>query len=253
MVLDVIIATAGTFLGELYGNMVGGGSLVTQTVLQNIVGLDIKTAMALDNTMIIGASFGMLLTFFKKYKVKFWFLIFTIFKTIGAAAGAYLLVVIDIELLKILFTVSILCLVIKNLFFSKKVEHNEKGFKPSNLNYFLLALGAMFIGGYNAAFVIGDWIIAILILTSIFSVKYQYAIFAMIFSEMFSQPVAAYEYYVNGLLDFRFLIPMTVAAFISGSIASKLLHKIKSKKLEDFLKFLSVILTFYLIFSLFDF
>ncbi len=252
MQLDVLIATFGTFVGELYGNMVGGGSLVTQVVLQNIVGLDIKSAMALDNTMVIGSSVAMLFVFFKKYKIQWWFFLFAAFKMLGAYLGALVLIVIDVYLLKILFTVSIVLLVLKNLFV-KEGKHKEKGFKVSYKNLIFLSCAAVFMGAYNAAFVIGDWVIGLLILTSIFAIRYQYAIFLMIFSEIFSQPVAAYQYYKNDLLDFDFLIPMICAALVAGAISANLLHKIHFEKLEKVLKCLSVFLVIYLIFSLFNF
>jgi uncharacterized membrane protein YfcA len=64
---------------------------------------------------------------------------------------------------------------------------------------------------------------------------------------IFSQPIAAYQYYTNGLIDFDFLIPMISATFVGGIISAVILSKIHSKKLEVFLKYLSVGLVIYLI------
>jgi len=246
---DILIASLGVFLGELYGNMVGGGSLLTQAVLQNILHFDIKTALALDNAAVIGANLGMILILRQKYKIKWWFYLFTIFQILGAILGAWILIKIPAELLKLIFITAILSLIIKNLFFSEK-KHHEKGFKENWPNLILLSVAAIFTGAYNAAFVIGDWIIALLILTNIFAIKYQRAIFLLVFSMLFSQPFAAYKYYINGLIDFNFLVPMILATFIGGMISAFLLHKIHSKKLEIFLKYLSVGLVIYLILNL---
>lgn len=250
MITEIIIATIAIFIGELYGNMVGGGSLVTQAVLQNILHFDIKTAMALDNAAIIGSNLGMLFVLLRKYKIKSWFFIFIIFQAIGAILGAWILVKIDPNLLKIIFVIAIILLVIKNLFIKDK-EHNEKGFKVNYKNIALISLAAIFMGAYNAAFVIGDWIIALLILTSVFSLKYHRAIFLLTFTSIFSQPIAAYQYYANGLIDFNFLIPMFSATLIGGIISAIILNKIHSKKLETFLKYLSVGLVVYLIVGIF--
>jgi len=57
---EIIIACIGIFLGEFYGNFVGGGSIVTQFVLQNIIGMDLKSAIALDNAAVIGSEMGLL-------------------------------------------------------------------------------------------------------------------------------------------------------------------------------------------------
>ena len=55
MNFDIILACIGIFFGELYGNFVGGGSLVTQIFLQNIIGFEIKHAIALDNAAVLGS------------------------------------------------------------------------------------------------------------------------------------------------------------------------------------------------------
>lgn len=246
MNIEILIATVGIFIGELYGNIVGGGSLVTQAVLQNILNFDIKTAMALDNTAIIGSNIGMLIILIRKYSIKPWFFIFIFFQSIGAVFGSWILIQIDPNILKIIFIVAIILLVINNLFIKEK-EHNEKGFENTNKNIALISIAALFIGTYNAAFVIGDWIIALLILTNIFSLKYHNAIFLLVFSMFFSQPIAAYQYYSHDLIDLNFLIPMIIATLIGGMISAVVLDKIHSNKLEIFLKYLSVGLVGYLI------
>lgn len=55
MNFDIVLACLGIFFGELYGNFVGGGSLVTQIFLQNIIGFEIKNAIALDNAAVLGS------------------------------------------------------------------------------------------------------------------------------------------------------------------------------------------------------
>jgi uncharacterized membrane protein YfcA len=247
---EIAIATIGIFVGELYGNIVGGGSLVTQAVLQNILNLDIKTAMALDNVAIIGSNIGMLTVLIRKYTIKWWFFIFIIFQSIGVVIGSWILIKIDPNILKIIFIIAIVLLVIKNLFIKEK-KYQGKGFEENYKNIALLSLTAAFIGLYNAAFVIGDWIIALLILTNVFSLKYHNAIFLLVFSMIFSQPIAAYQYYTNGLIDLNFLIPMISTTFVAGIISAVILNKIHSKKLEIFLKYLSVGLVVYLIAGLF--
>jgi len=246
---DILIAVIGVFIGEFYGNFVGGGSLVTQIALQNIIGMDIKPAIALDNAAVLGANLGMILALWKKYKPQWWFAVFTACSIMGTLFGAWILVQIDEVLLKWVFIGAIIALVIKNLFFPDG-EHREKGFQDHWKNVAWLGAAAVLIGTYNAAFVIGDWIIALLILTSLFAVKYQQAIFLLVFSMLFSQPVAVYQYWANGLIDFDFLIPMLGATLCGGFLAGKLLDKIHSEKLETFLKYLSVALVGYLVWGL---
>ena len=145
-----------------------------------------------------------------------------------------------------LFIIAMILLVLKNMFVADQVKGDQE-FKQNYKNLALLSMAALFIGAYNAAFVIGDWIIALLILTSIFSLKYHQAIFLLVFSMFFSQPIAAYQYYLNGLIDFRFLIPMFSATLLGGLISAIILDKIHSQKLETLLKYLSLALVIYLI------
>ncbi|MBI95596.1 hypothetical protein CL656_00375 [bacterium] len=244
--METFIASLGIFIGELYGNLVGGGSLVTQAVLQKVLMIDIKTAMALDNSAIMGSVLGMIIAMFKNHKIKKYFFLFIAFQLIGVFIGASILVNIDINILKTIFSSSIVVLLIKNLFI-KDSNVKEKGFKPSALNYILLALSGLIIGTYNAAFVIGDWIIAILLLTKLLHLKYQEAVFLLVLTQVLVQPFAVYEYFKGGLIDFNLLIPMTCATFIAGIVSGNILNKIQSHVLENILKYLSVALAIYLI------
>lgn len=247
---DIIIASIWIFLWELYGNMVWWWSLVTQVVLQNILHFDLRQAMALDNAAVIGSNIWMLLILWRKYKIKWWYFLFIVFQSIWAWFWALILIKIDLNLLKIIFISSIILLVLKNLFIKDK-EHHEKWFRETPLNIFFLSITAIFIWGYNSAFVIWDWIISLLLLTSVFKIEYKNAIFLLVFSMIFSQPIALYNYYSSWLLDLKFLIPMIFATLISWLIAWTLLSKIHSKVLEKILKYLSVGLVIYLIWWIF--
>jgi len=153
MELDIIIASIWVFIWELYWNMVWGWSLVTQTVLQNILHIDIKSAMALDNTAVIWSNIWMMLILARKYKVKWWYILFTFFQIAWAVLWSLILVNIDKELLQGIFIVMIILLVIKNLFI-KDLKHKEKWFQVNWKNIALLSAAAIFIWAYNWAFVI---------------------------------------------------------------------------------------------------
>ncbi len=248
--MEVLIATIGVFVAECYGNFVGGGSLVTQAVLQNILHFDIKPAMALDNAAVIGSNLGMAIALGRKYTIKWWIFPFTLFQVIGALLGAWLLVIIDVEMLKLIFAATIILLVIKNVFFSRTLHENQ-GFVESHRNFLILFFITLFIGTYNAAFVIGDWMIALLLLTSLLGFKYQHASFVLALSSLFAQSVASYQYFIHGLLDLHFLLPMFCATLVSGLLVGTLLDKIHSKHLETFLRYLSIVFVIYLLWGIF--
>jgi uncharacterized membrane protein YfcA len=192
----------------------------------------------------------MLFVMIRKYQIKWRIFPYVVFQTLGAFFWVWILVQIDPEILKMIFAGAIILLVIKNLFI-KDPTAGSKWFQENSWNFILLFLAAIFIGTYNAAFVIWDWIIALLILTWVFWFKYHYSIFIMCFASVFAQVFAVHQYYQNGLLDMNFVIPMFTATVVWWIICATLLEKIHSEKLEKFLKYLSVLLVIYLIYWLF--
>lgn len=248
--MDIIIACIWIFTWELYWNIVWWWSLVTQAVLQNILHFDIKHAMALDNSSIIWASIWVMLILWKSNKIRWWFLIFIIFQTFWSWLWALFFVKVDPKVLQIVFLLSIVLIVLKN-FFTKPKEHHEKWFKENLKSIFLLWLAALFIWSYNSAFVIWNWIVWILILTSLFWFHYKNAVFLLVFSAFFSKPIAIYEFYNSWLLDLNFFIPMAFSTFIAWIFAWTILEKVHYKKLELFLKYISLVLVWYLIYWMF--
>lgn len=246
---EVIIASIWMFIWELYGNIVGGWSLVTQAVLQNILWIDIKSAIALDNTAVIWANIWMIIALWKTNKIQKWFWVFILFQIVWATIWTYLLLIIPESVLKTVFILAIIWVVIKNLLL-KEWEHKEEWFKRDKKSYILLGICALIIWAYNAAFVIWDWIIALLLLTSIIWIKYQNAIYLLVVSMLFSQPVAAVWYYNAWLVDLSFAIPMAIWALLSWVIAWKFLEKLCPNKLKTFLKYLSIFLVIYLVYGL---
>lgn len=109
-------------------------------------------------------------------------------------------------------------MVIKNLFFASQ-EHKEKGFVVSSKNIALLCFASFFIATYNAFLSIGDFIIGLLILTSVFHFKYYRALFLLTFGFVFARAVGTVEYLRLDLIDMNFYFPMFFAAMVSGLIA----------------------------------
>lgn len=248
--MDIVLACIGIFFGELYGNFVGWWSLVTQIFLQNIIWFNIKQAIALDNAAVLWSEIGLLYMLLKKEKIENWMWIIVIVSMFGAYFGAYLLMIIPSEYIKIIFTCALVALVIKNLFFSK-VEKIDKGFIIHPRNIFFLSIASFWIASYSTFLSIGDFILWLLVLTTIFHFAYHRALFVLTFALVFARGIGSLEYLRWGLIDIDFFIPMFFTAMISWLIAWYFVHKIHSKTLEKFLKYLSILLAFYLVIQLF--
>ena len=117
MNFDIILACTWIFFGELYGNFVGGGSLVTQIFLQNIIGFEIKNAIALDNAAVLGSEIGLLLMLLRKEKIEKWMWYMMAVAGFWALFGANLLYIMPTQYVKLIFTFAVVWLVVKNLFF----------------------------------------------------------------------------------------------------------------------------------------
>ena len=250
MNFEIFLACLGIFFWELYGNFVGGGSLVTQIFLQNIIWFEIKNAIALDNAAVLWSEIGLLTMLLRKQKIEKWMWYVVIVSSFWALFGANLLHIVPTEVMKIVFTLAVFWLVIKNLFFVSQ-EHKEKGFVLSRKNLMLLCVASFFIATYNAFLSIWDFIIGLLVLTSIFHFKYHRALFLLTFGFVFARSVWTLEYLRLGLIDMNFYFPMFISAMFSGIIAGYLVEHIHSDILNRVLKYLSVFLAWYLLLQLF--
>ena len=245
MNFDIILACLWIFLGELYGNFVWWGSLVTQIFLQNIIWFDIKSAIALDNAAVLWSEIGLIAMLLKNNKIEKWMWVLVWVSVIWALIWANLLSIMPADMMKILFTLAIIGIVLKNFFPSKQV-------KPSNFivtkkSLLFLSLAILFIAVYNAFLSIWDFLIGLLILTSVFHFPYHRALFLITFVCVFTRAVASAEYFRLWLIDVDFYIPMFITALIAWLIAWYFVQKIHNDILNKILKYLSIFLAFYLI------
>lgn len=250
MNFDIALACLGIFFGELYGNFVGWGSLVTQIFLQNIIWFEIKNAIALDNAAVLGSEIGLLTMLLRKQKIEKWMWSVVVVSSFGALFWANLLNIVPTDIMKIVFTLAVVWLVVKNLFFSSD-NKKENGFVLSSRNLILLCIASFFIATYNAFLSIWDFIIGLLILTSIFHFKYHRALFLLTFWFVFARSVGTLEYLRLDLIDMNFYLPMFLSAMLSGLIAGYLVEHVHSDILNKILKYLSIFLALYLVVQLF--
>jgi uncharacterized membrane protein YfcA len=149
----------------------------------------------------------------RQFKIKWWFILLIIGQVIGAIIGSQILILIDESVLKIIFLCSIIVLVLYN-FLKKDSNKSPDEFKPSRKSFILLVVVGLVTGVYNSAFVIGDRIISLLMLTGILRLSYQKSIFLLVCSMLVAQPVAVYNYIQHDLINRNYLIPMIIATTI---------------------------------------
>ncbi|MCB0328638.1 MAG: sulfite exporter TauE/SafE family protein [Bdellovibrionales bacterium] len=247
--LSVALASLGIFIGEFYGNFVGGGSIVTQFFLQNLLGFDIRTAIALDNAAVLGSELGLLFMLLRKQRVERYQIFFVLACLVGSLLGAEVLRVVPRETLEFIFTGVVIIVLAKILFFGKEPESSDH-FHLSLRNLLLLSLFGLGIGFYNALLSVGDFIFGLLGLIYFFRFQYHKALFLLSLSLVFGRGLASIRYFQFGFLDMDFLVPMFFAAMASGLIVGGLVHKVKTEKILVLLKVVGTVLAGSLIYNM---
>ena len=249
MNFDILIACLWIFLGELYGNFVWWGSLVTQIFLQNIIWFDIKSAIALDNAAVLWSEIGLIAMLLRNNKIEKWMWILVWVSIIGAFLWANLLFIVPADVMKIVFTLAIIAIVIKNFIPSSEQKPSDFILTKKSLGFLCLSL--LFVAVYNAFLSIWDFLIGLLILTSVFHFPYHKALFLITFVSVFTRGAASTEYFRLWLIDINFYLPMFLTALLAGLIAGYFVQKINNDILSKLLKYLSIFLAFYLIIDIF--
>lgn len=272
MNLDILYASLAVFIGELYGSFVWGGSIVTQLVLQEVVWLNVRYSIALDNAAVIGSAIGLLwMLLYQGYRAEKWMYPMILISTLWALFWAKMLGILPLESVKIIFTLSVVFLVVKNIFFTQNIDEassprkafflrvkdllkfKEKSAEKMSVKTFLfLSFAFIFITSYNAFLSIGNFAVAMLILTAVFRFPYHYALFCFAFITIIPRGAWTIEYFQSWLLEWNFYIPMLISSLIAWALAGYIVEKLDSKLLEKFLKYLTLAMALYLVLQLFS-
>jgi len=151
--------------------------------------------------------------------------------------------------MKFLFTIAIIGIVTKNFFPSK--QEKSIGFVLTKKSLIFLCFALLFVAVYNAFLSIWDFLIGLLILTSVFHFPYHKALFLITFTSVFTRAAASLEYFRLDLIDTNFYMPMFVTALIAWLIAGYFVQKIDNDILSKILKYLSIFLALYLVIDIF--
>ncbi len=247
--MDIFLASVWVFLWELYWNFVWWGSIVTQFFLQSIIWIDIKNAIALDNSAVLGSEIWLSIMLLRKNKFEKWFILLIIYWILGSFLWVFILNILPVEILQIIFTIILFWIVWYS--FIWKSSKNEKWFIKNRKNIILLSIWIFFIAIYSSFMSIWDFVIWLLLLTSIFHFKYHKALFILSITSVIIRLIATIEYFRYWLIDLKYFIPMFFSAMLAWFIAWYFVEKIDSKILEKLLKFIWIFLAIYIVFNLF--
>jgi hypothetical protein len=237
-----IIFLAG-LIGEAYGSLIGGGSIVMQSI-QMFLGVPIQSAIATDNAAALGTEAGILSETHKKVKENKR-LIFWMFLPIalGGIIGTYFLLTISTVVIKYLMITAVLYLLFHSYFLKNKI-------KSKSLNkwkYVLLFAFLFLIGLYNNFIGIGEGtfskIALMLVLGLTFVESHGLKTVAMV-------PIRIYSLIVTGIVGiivWPYLITFWISNFIAGKYSTRFVKKVPDKYLKTSLTVISLVFVLYLL------
>lgn len=229
-------------IGESFGAIVGGGSIVTMPALL-LTGVPLPSAIAIDNAASLGTEVGIFSETKRKILAnKKLVLLMMIPITLGGFIGTSLLITVSADIIKYLMAATIIFLLVHS-YVAKKP--NSK--RITKVNYLLLVVFLFFIGVYSNFIAAGEGafsrmgIMAILGLSFLASTGIKAT--ATMPSRMYSLVVTG----LAGLIVWPYLLTMLVSNFIAGKYATRFAKHIPDRFMKLFLTVVSLAFIFYLL------
>ncbi|HET7673081.1 MAG TPA: sulfite exporter TauE/SafE family protein [Candidatus Saccharimonadales bacterium] len=231
-------------IGEGYGALVGGGSLVTQPALL-VTGLPLHSVLAIDATGPIATEAG-ILTETRKDVVKRrkLVLLMAIPVILGGILGTHLLITTSPEVIKYIMVGSILLILGDGFITNKKrrsTHVSKERYAVMMVSMFVISVYTIFIGLGEGTF--GR--LALMITLGLTFVQSQGI------SAAAKMPARIYALVITamaGLIVWPYLLTFWCSNFIAGKYDTKLIKKIPDKYMRTLMFIVSVAFAIYLLF-----
>lgn len=229
-------------IGESFGALVGGGSIVTMPALL-LTGVPLHSAIAIDNAASLGTEAGIFSETKRKiFANKKLVLLMALPITLGGFIGTSLLLNVPVDVIKYLMAATIIFLLV----------HSYVGRKPNpkrvtKTNYLVLVVFLFVIGIYSNFITAGEGafsrmgIMAILGLSFLASTGIKAT--ATMPSRIYSLVVTGFA----GLIVWPYLLTMLASNFIAGKSATKLAKRLPDQFMKQFLTVVSLAFVIYLL------
>ncbi len=234
-----------TIFAGFYGSIFGGGSFVIFPVLF-LFGVDPKIAVATNAAAATGNLISSSIVFYKRggfnsTAVKQ----LTPFLFLGGLIGIFLLIKINTDLILILVTASIILFALFGLFKNKKTE---KEVLPSRQKNYVGAFLSVPLGIYNVTISAGTATLLTYILIHFQGLTVKQAIMTRPFISIPVLFTAAFIFSLNGLIDWRLLIPLFLGWMFGAFFGAHTVVRMKSDILGVVFNVLVIFLAIYGVF-----
>ena len=225
---------------------IGGGSLMVPFLVL-LVGLDVKSAIALSLFSIISTSLSATVVYSKKELVNFKYgSLLEIFSVIGAIIGSNIAIMVDERLLKIAFSV-VLAYSAYRLLRKNKNRLLLRGNVKRSLT--LGSLGTFAAGSLSGMLGIGGGVLKVPILFLLLGLPVKVAIATSEFMISLTTSTAVLTYYIREHVNPYFAAAIIFGSFIGANIGSTVAIKTKPKTLKIMLAILLIIFSSMMILS----
>jgi uncharacterized membrane protein YfcA len=233
----------GGLIGESFGALVGGGSIVTIPALL-LTGAPLQSAIAVDNAAALGTEAGILSETLQKVRDNKWLVLaMSVPITLGGILGTWLLLHVSADIIKYLVAATVIFVVIHS-FVHRKPRHDST---VSKTNYALLGIILLLLGIYSNFISAGEGTFGKLSMMAILGMSFVQSqglkATATMPSRMYSMIVTA----IAGIMIWPYLLTMFVSNFIAGKYATKFAKRIPDQYMRTFLTIVSLLFVGYLL------
>jgi uncharacterized membrane protein YfcA len=238
-----LIFVAG-LIGESFGALVGGGSIVTMPALL-LVGLPLQAAIATDNAGSLGTEVGIISETHRKVIAgKKLVLLMAIPLTLGGIVGTWLLLTVPGTIIKYLMVATI-AFIVAHSYLSKSKPDPKSISKQS---YAILMVFLFMIGLYSNFMAAGEGAFSRIGLMSILGLSFLQSQGLKATATMPSRIYSLVVTGIAGLIVWPCLLTFWCSNFLAGKYATKFVKRVPDKYMKTTLTVVSVAFIVYLLF-----
>ena len=230
-------------VGESFGALVGGGSIITLPALL-FTGIPLQSAIAIDNTMTLGTLAGIISETYKQAIAnKKLVLLMAIPSLLGSIIGTWLLLTVSGTIIRYLLAIVVIFIVV-HAYFVKKPDPKLIG----KTRYMLAMAFIVLVGIYSSFLSAGQGAFSRIGLMSILGWSFMQTqgitATAAIPARIYSLVVTG----IAGLIVWPYLVTMWCSTFIAGKYATKFAKHVPDAYMRAALIVVSLLFVIYLLF-----
>lgn len=230
-------------VGESFGAIVGGGSIVTMPALL-LTGIPLQSAIAVDNAASLGTEVGILHETRQKVMAnKRWVLILAIPLTLGGVIGTWLLLTVPGTVIKYLMAATVI-FIVAHSYIAKKPDPKS----VSKTSYALVMVFLLIIGIYSNFMAAGEGAFSRFGLMSILGWSYIQIQGIKATATMPSRIYSLVVTGIAGLIVWPYLLTMWCSNFLAGKYATKFVKHVPDQHMRIVLTIVSLLFVIYLLF-----